>query len=127
MAIQNWDYPEDRYYYRWYDEAPTTPSDSDIKAQLVDRPGVVDVSNQLRIAPRALMVVAFGYTLSSEEHGPRDLVRNAAKAEEVGFDFLSVSDHFHPWVSAQGHSPFVWSVLGGNRPGDRTDRGGSRA
>jgi G6PDH family F420-dependent oxidoreductase len=59
------------------------------------------------------MGVTFGYTLSSEEHDPRDLVRNAAKAEEVGFDFVSISDHFHPWVSAQGHSPFVWSVLGG--------------
>ena len=97
MAIQNWDYPEDRYYYRWYEEAPTPPSDSDIKAQVVDRlrenpftsdstikvdvkqavvvlggdvpstlakraagddawdvPGVVDVSNQLRIAPQQL-------------------------------------------------------------------------
>ena len=43
----------------------------------------------------------------------RDLVRNAARAEEVGFDFASISDHYHPWVSAQGHSPFVWSVLGG--------------
>ncbi|HEY8544771.1 MAG TPA: TIGR03557 family F420-dependent LLM class oxidoreductase [Acidimicrobiales bacterium] len=58
-------------------------------------------------------MVSFGYTLSSEEHGPRDLVRNARRAEEAGFDFVSVSDHFHPWVTAQGHSPFVWSVLGG--------------
>jgi coenzyme F420-dependent glucose-6-phosphate dehydrogenase len=57
-------------------------------------------------------VVSFGYTLSSEEHPPTDLVRNARRAEEVGFDFVSISDHFHPWVSAQGHSPFVWSVLG---------------
>jgi coenzyme F420-dependent glucose-6-phosphate dehydrogenase len=57
-------------------------------------------------------MVTFGYTLSSEEHSPSDLVRNARRAEEVGFDFVSVSDHFHPWVSAQGHSPFVWSVLG---------------
>ncbi|MGZ4758476.1 MAG: LLM class flavin-dependent oxidoreductase, partial [Acidimicrobiales bacterium] len=55
----------------------------------------------------------FGYTLSSEEHGPRDLVRNAARAEAAGFDFCSISDHLHPWVTAQGHSPFVWSVLGG--------------
>jgi G6PDH family F420-dependent oxidoreductase len=23
-----------------------------------------------------------------------------------------ISDHFHPWVDRQGHSPFVWSVLG---------------
>jgi G6PDH family F420-dependent oxidoreductase len=54
----------------------------------------------------------FGYTLSSEEHGPRDLVRQAVRAEEVGFDFCSISDHYHPWVEAQGHSPFVWAVLG---------------
>jgi coenzyme F420-dependent glucose-6-phosphate dehydrogenase len=57
-------------------------------------------------------MTSFGYTLSSEEHGPRDLVRNAARAEELGFDFCSISDHYHPWVEAQGHSPFVWSVLG---------------
>jgi len=57
-------------------------------------------------------VTSFGYTLSSEEHGPAALVANAQRAEEVGFDFVSVSDHFHPWVSAQGHSPFVWSVIG---------------
>lgn len=57
-------------------------------------------------------MTSFGYTLSSEEHPPSDLVRNARRAEEVGFDFVSISDHYHPWVSAQGHSPFVWSVLG---------------
>jgi coenzyme F420-dependent glucose-6-phosphate dehydrogenase len=55
---------------------------------------------------------SYGYTLSSEEHGPRDLLEAAVRAEEVGFDFVSASDHFHPWISAQGHSPFVWSVLG---------------
>ena len=54
-----------------------------------------------------------GLTLSSEEHGPRGLVDLAVMAEERGFDFVSVSDHYHPWISAQGHSPFVWSVLGG--------------
>ena len=58
------------------------------------------------------MPTAFGCTLSSEEHAPIDLVDNARKAEEAGFSFVSISDHFHPWVSAQGHSPFVWSVLG---------------
>lgn len=57
-------------------------------------------------------MISYGYTLSSEEHAPGDLVRNARRAEDAGFDFVSVSDHFHPWVSAQGHSPFVWSVLG---------------
>ncbi len=54
----------------------------------------------------------FGYALSSEEHGPTALVENARHAEEVGFDFVSISDHFHPWVSTQGESPFVWSTLG---------------
>lgn len=54
----------------------------------------------------------FGLTLSSEEHGPARLVSLAVDAEEAGFDFVSISDHYHPWVSAQGHAPFVWSVLG---------------
>jgi coenzyme F420-dependent glucose-6-phosphate dehydrogenase len=57
-------------------------------------------------------MTTFGYTLSSEEHAPADLVRNAARAEEAGFAFVSLSDHFHPWVSAQGHSPFAWAILG---------------
>ncbi len=56
--------------------------------------------------------IQFGYALSSEEHAPNDLVRNAARAEEVGFTFALISDHFHPWVDRQGHSPFVWSVIG---------------
>jgi G6PDH family F420-dependent oxidoreductase len=55
----------------------------------------------------------FGYWLSSEEHPPLDLVRNAARAEELGFSHAMISDHFHPWIDAQGHSPFVWSVIGG--------------
>jgi G6PDH family F420-dependent oxidoreductase len=57
-------------------------------------------------------MTSFGCTLSSEEHSPRALVANARGAEAVGFDFLSISDHYHPWVAAQGHSPFVWGVLG---------------
>jgi coenzyme F420-dependent glucose-6-phosphate dehydrogenase len=54
----------------------------------------------------------YGLTLSSEEHPPGHLVELAVAAEDVGFDFVSISDHFHPWISEQGHSPFVWSVLG---------------
>jgi coenzyme F420-dependent glucose-6-phosphate dehydrogenase len=57
-------------------------------------------------------VTRFGYALSSEEHAPADLVRHAALAEEAGFEFALISDHYHPWIDAQGHSPFVWSVLG---------------
>lgn len=54
----------------------------------------------------------YGLTLSSEEHSPAKLVEIAVAAEEAGFDFVSISDHFHPWISEQGHSPFVWTVLG---------------
>ena len=54
-----------------------------------------------------------GLTLSAEEHPPRRLVDMAVLAEDRGFDFVSISDHYHPWTSSQGHSPFVWSVLGG--------------
>jgi coenzyme F420-dependent glucose-6-phosphate dehydrogenase len=57
-------------------------------------------------------VTAIGYALSSEEHGPRDLVRNARRAEEAGFTFALISDHFHPWIERHPHSPFVWGVLG---------------
>lgn len=56
---------------------------------------------------------AFGYTLSSEENGPRELVEQAVLAERSGVDFVSISDHFHPWVPAQGNAPAVWPVLGG--------------
>lgn len=57
-------------------------------------------------------MVEYGLTLSSEEHSASHLVEMAVAAEDAGFDFVSISDHFHPWISQQGHSPFVWSVLG---------------
>jgi G6PDH family F420-dependent oxidoreductase len=58
-------------------------------------------------------VSEIGYFLSSEEHGPRDLVRWASLAERAGFGSAWISDHYHPWIDRQGESPFVWSVLGG--------------
>src|SRR4051812_10580093 len=57
-------------------------------------------------------VMEIGYWLSSEEQTPHDLVENAKRAEAAGFGHLLISDHIHPWVDAQGHSPFVWSVIG---------------
>lgn len=58
-------------------------------------------------------MTAFGYSLSCEEQAPEELIRLARRAEQVGFDFAMISDHYHPWTSRQGQSPFVWSVLGG--------------
>jgi G6PDH family F420-dependent oxidoreductase len=47
-----------------------------------------------------------------EQAGPKQLVADAVRAEEIGFDFLAASDHYFPWLEAQGHSPYTWSVLG---------------
>jgi G6PDH family F420-dependent oxidoreductase len=58
-------------------------------------------------------VTEIGYKLSSEEHNPKDLVTYARRAEDAGFTFSLISDHFHPWTDRQGHSPFVWTVIGG--------------
>ena len=54
----------------------------------------------------------FGYTLMTEQSGPKDLVRYASAAEDAGFDLLVSSDHYFPWLSAQGHAPYAWTVLG---------------
>lgn len=66
-----------------------------------------------RRTARRRLPVRLGYKLSSEEQGPRELVRLAGMAEEHGFVFALISDHFHPWTDRQGQSPFIWSVIGG--------------
>ena len=53
-----------------------------------------------------------GYTMMCEQAGPKQLVRDVALAEEAGFDFAVISDHYFPWLDSQGHSPYAWSVLG---------------
>jgi G6PDH family F420-dependent oxidoreductase len=57
-------------------------------------------------------VTAFGYTMMCEQSGPKELVDDLRRAEEAGFDFSVISDHYQPWLDAQGHSPYAWSVLG---------------
>ena len=57
-------------------------------------------------------MLKIGFKLSSEEHRPTDLIAQARRAEQCGFSFAMISDHFHPWIDAQGQSPFVWSVIG---------------
>lgn len=57
-------------------------------------------------------MVRFGYTLMTEQSGPRELVRYAQAAEDAGFDFEVSSDHYSPWLTSQGHAPYAWAVLG---------------
>jgi G6PDH family F420-dependent oxidoreductase len=54
----------------------------------------------------------FGYTMMCEQSAPDALVGDVRRAEEVGFDFAVISDHYQPWLNEQGHSPYAWSVLG---------------
>ena len=54
----------------------------------------------------------FGYTLMTEQSGPRELVSYAVAAEQAGFDFEVMSDHFSPWLTEQGHAPYAWTTLG---------------
>ena len=57
-------------------------------------------------------MTAFGYTMMCEQSPPDALVRDARRAEEAGFDFSVISDHYQPWLSSQGHSGYAWSILG---------------
>ncbi|MEU0369569.1 LLM class F420-dependent oxidoreductase [Streptomyces sp. NPDC006283] len=57
-------------------------------------------------------MVRFGYTMMTEQAGPRELVGHVVAAEKAGFDFSVISDHYFPWLASQGHAPYAWSVLG---------------
>ena len=57
-------------------------------------------------------MVRIGYTMMTEQAGPRALVDHVTQAEDIGFDFSVTSDHYFPWLREQGHSPYAWAVLG---------------
>jgi G6PDH family F420-dependent oxidoreductase len=57
-------------------------------------------------------MVEWGYTMMCEQAGPRALVGDVVAAEQAGFDFAVISDHYFPWLDEMGHSPYAWSVLG---------------
>ncbi|MCX4717699.1 LLM class F420-dependent oxidoreductase [Streptomyces virginiae] len=57
-------------------------------------------------------MVLIGYTMMTEQAGPRELVSHVVGAERAGFDFSVISDHSFPWLESQGHAPYAWSVLG---------------
>src|SRR5918999_3258973 len=58
------------------------------------------------------MGMQLGYTMMTEQAGPKDLVRHVVGAEEAGFDFAVSSDHFFPWLDEMGHAPNAWVTLG---------------
>jgi G6PDH family F420-dependent oxidoreductase len=70
----------------------------------------VRVTRQIRASERAVM--KYGYSLYCEGNSPRSLIDQATKAEDAGFDFLVISDHYHPWLNEQEHAGFAWSILG---------------
>ena len=57
-------------------------------------------------------MASIGYFLSGEQFTPAEIVDQARRAEQAGFERLWISDHFHPWNDAQGQSSFVWGVIG---------------
>jgi G6PDH family F420-dependent oxidoreductase len=57
-------------------------------------------------------VPRIGYTMMCEQSPPDRLVRDVARAEQAGFDFSVISDHYQPWLEEQGHSGYAWSILG---------------
>jgi G6PDH family F420-dependent oxidoreductase len=57
-------------------------------------------------------MMRIGYSLSAEQFTPAELLNQAQRARDAGFEALAISDHFHPWNEAQGNSPFVWSMVG---------------
>ncbi len=58
------------------------------------------------------MTTSFGYTLMTEQSGPREIGRYAAAAERAGFGFEVLRDHYSPWLAEQGHAGYAWSMLG---------------
>lgn len=56
-------------------------------------------------------MVQLGWKAGPEQFPPVDLLNYAIAAEQAGFDFLEVSDHFNPWSEA-GQACFSWTWLG---------------
>jgi len=57
-------------------------------------------------------MVKFSYFLGSEQWQPEKILKHAELAENAGFDMVTISEHFHPWVDDQSASNFAWATLG---------------
>jgi coenzyme F420-dependent glucose-6-phosphate dehydrogenase len=57
-------------------------------------------------------VTKFAYFCGHEQWQPEVLVEHAVLAEEAGFDFVVVSEHFHPWVDDTSASGYAFATIG---------------
>jgi hypothetical protein len=57
-------------------------------------------------------VLTLGWKASAEQLDPKRLLDYAVLAEELGYDSIAISDHFHPWRNTGGHAPFAFAWLG---------------
>src|SRR5256886_5249192 len=53
-----------------------------------------------------------GWKASAEQFDPKRLLDYAVLAEELGYDSIAISDHFHPWGDTGGHAHFAFAWLG---------------
>lgn len=53
-------------------------------------------------------MVRIGYAAHHEQYSPTQLLENAVRAEQGGFDSIWTSDHFHPWVHTNSQCGFAW-------------------
>ena len=58
------------------------------------------------------MSLSLGYRAVEESWQPRRLLDFAVMAERQGFDFVCISDHFHPWFHEGGCSGQAWVWIG---------------
>ncbi|NNG20371.1 glucose-6-phosphate dehydrogenase (coenzyme-F420) [Naumannella sp. ID2617S] len=65
-------------------------------------------------------MIKIGYKASAEQFAPRELADFAVQAEQLGFDSVTISDHFQPWRHKGGHAPNSLAWL--SHVGARTER-----
>ena len=58
------------------------------------------------------MKVKFGYRAVEERYQPSQLLKYATMADRQGFEFICISDHFHPWFHRGGCAGHAWVWIG---------------
>lgn len=69
-------------------------------------------SNSPTGVEKGTAVTQFAYFCGHEQWQPEVLVNHAVRAERAGFDYLVVSEHFHPWVDDTSASGYAYSTIG---------------